>query len=359
MEQAHEIIRSILEVAPIGIYIVNGKGNIDYVNSAMIVISGDTYEQFKSLNVFKLTAYKKLGLDKKIRSVFDGNSFSMESVKYASYHSKKTTVRNFSGIPLEERGEKKALIFVEDITKIKEAEEELIKTMNIKSQFISMVSHELKTPLTVINGYIDIVQDGTAGNLNKKQKEYLDTVKRNADRLTRLINNVLDFQKLKAGRMEFKMEEGNINELLEEVAKQMSPLIKNKGLKLTLSLSKDLPKITFDSDRIIQVLTNLVNNAIKFADKGSITITSKKLKNAIYVSVADTGIGIKKEDMSKLFQSFSQVATEKEKMRGGTGLGLAISKRIIQEHGGKIQVQSEYGKGSTFSFLLPVVERRS
>jgi len=354
MAKIYEIIRAILEVAPIGIYIVNSKGRIDYVNAIMLTISGDTYEDFKTMNVFELPTYKELGLDDKIKSVFDGNSFSMQAVKYTSHFSKKTTVRNIIGIPLEEEKEKKALIFIEDITQIKKAEDESMKAMAIKSQFISTVSHELRTPLAIIKWYLDTVQDETVGKLNEKQKELLTTAKENADRLTRLINNVLDYQKLEVGWTEFKTKEEDVNSLIENAAKNMRPLAVNKKLELKLSLSKDLPEIKIDKDKITQVLTNLINNALKFTDNGTITVTSKKEGNTISIAVSDTGFGIKKEDMDKLFHTFSQIPVSEEGTRGGTGLGLAISKRIVQEHRGKIDVQSEHGKGSTFKIYLPI-----
>lgn len=357
-KNTQDVIRDILEVVPIGVYIVNKKGCVDYVNAPMIVISGDTHDQFKSINVFELDSYKNIGLDKKIREVFEGSSFAMKSVPYTSYYSKKFTYRNIIGIPILEKGEKKALIFIEDITAAKKAEEERKRIMNMKSEFISMVSHELRTPLSVIKEYVDIVQDESMGPLNKQQKEFLTTAKQNIARLTRLINDVLDYQKLEAGRMQFALEEGDINLLIEQIARDISPLIKNKGLKSVLRLAKDLPKITFDKDRITQILTNLINNAVKFTDKGSIAIETSKLENAVCVSVSDTGKGIKKEDLGKLFKSFSQVGKEKGDAVEGTGLGLIISKKIIQGLGGKIEAQSEYGKGSTFQFFLPIEERR-
>jgi len=357
-KKTYGIVRAILEVAPIGIYIVDRKGRVDYVNSAMIIISGDTYEQFKSSNVFKIPICKRLGLDKKIRSVFSGNSFSMESVKYVSPYSRRMTMRNYVGIPLQEEKEKKALIFVEDITQIKKAEEELIKTMNIKSQFISLVSHELKSPLGIVDMYITGLLNMSSENLSDKQKEYLSVTKRNIDRLTRLVRNVLDFQKLESGRMEFKMEKADINELVKQVVADVSPLVRRKGLEIAASLEKDLPEITFDRDKITQVLVNLVNNAMKFTNKGGITVKTLKLKDTICVSVIDTGIGIKREDMDKLFRSFSQIDAGKEQSSDGTGLGLVISKNIVQEHRGKIQVESEFGKGTTFSFTLPIAREK-
>lgn len=358
MDQKQQALRSILEVAPVGIYILNKKGEVEYLNSTMVAISGDSHEQLRSLNILELKQVKDLGLDKKIRAVFEGNAFSLGPLEYTSVFSKKMTIRNFLGVPFEEDNQKKALIFVEDITQIKLAEQEKEKAINIKSHFISMVSHELRTPLAIIKEYIDIVQDGTAGPLNKKQQGFLDTAKQNVERLSRLINNVLDFQKLQAGRMEFKMQTADINQCIEGIAKEMLPLIKDKGLKLDLKLNKDIPKIKFDWDKTTQVLTNLINNAIKFTGKGSISLTSSISANSVCIAVADTGVGIKDKDTDKLFHSFSQLSHTKEGNVAGTGLGLAISKSIIQGQGGKILVKSEYGKGTTFLFYLPIKERR-
>ena len=134
----------------------------------------------------------------------------------------------------------------------------------------------------------------------------------------------------------------------------MRPALRDKDIEFSLHLADGLPKAAFDRDKIAQVLTNLINNAIKFTDDGSVTITTEKSESGIQASVKDTGIGIKEEDMNKLFESFSQIVTEKGRKTGGTGLGLAISRKIIEHHGGKIWTESEYGKGSTFLFVLPV-----
>lgn len=358
IRQTQVMLRSILEIEPLGVYIVNKKGIIDYVNSAMIVISGDTYEQFKSLNVFELPMYKKIGLDKKIRSVFEGHSFKLEPVECTSHFSKKTTIRNFIGIPYEEETEKKALIFVQDITAIKRAEEEMRKAMELKSQFTSMVSHELRTPLAAIKEGISIVFDGIVGELNAKQKEFLDIAKRNVDRLSRLVNDVLGYQKLEADKMMFNMQEGDINDVVIEVEKTMAPAAKEKNLELKIGLENNLPKLRFDKDKIIQVLTNLVNNAIKFTEQGYIIISTCRHKNIVRVSVGDTGRGIKKEDMPKLFQAFEQLKRDGSEEKSGTGLGLTISKDIIGKHNGKIWAESEVGKGTKFHLALPIKERR-
>ncbi len=247
-----------------------------------------------------------------------------------------------------------------DITPRKVAEIKVAQAINAKSEFTSMVSHELRTPLTVIKESVSIVQDGTAGNLNDEQKDFLETAKRNIDRLGRLINDVLDYQKLDAQRMEFVMIEQDLNDVVKEVGTSFKLPLKNKGVDLELRLQNDVPKITFDRDRIIQVLTNLINNAMKFTESGRIVITSETVgHNAVQVSIADSGIGIKEADFEKLFKSFSQISAGSGRQTGGTGLGLVLCKKIIEVHKGKLGVHSTYGKGSTFYFILPIQDRRS
>jgi len=252
-------------------------------------------------------------------------------------------------------GEKTVLqATVRDITLFKKAEEELKKVIALKEDFISIVSHELRTPLGPIKEGVRIILDGITGPVNDDQRDLLSTVERSANRLNRLINNVLDFQKLQAGKMSFNLQDNDIVELINEVHKAMLLLTKPKGLDFTVEYGQDLPKIKFDKDRIMQVLNNLINNAIKFTEQGNIKIIAKKESSAIHVIVEDSGPGIKKEDMPKLFRSFQQLDLAKEKGLGGTGLGLAISKEIILQHKGKIWVESEPGKGASFQFTLPI-----
>ncbi|MCI0481343.1 MAG: cell wall metabolism sensor histidine kinase WalK, partial [Candidatus Dadabacteria bacterium] len=247
---------------------------------------------------------------------------------------------------------------VKNITDRKKSEEALMEAWALKSRFTSMVSHELRTPLTAIKEGISIVQDGTAGTLNDEQKEFLEMSKRNVDRLARLINDVLDYQKLESGKSEFKLEDNDMNEIIKEVGKSMALVANGKGLEMIVYLDEDLPKARFDRDKMTQVLTNLLNNAIKFTEKGEITITCAKNGNNIQVKVQDTGPGIKEEDLSKLFRPFEQLETGGGRKTGSTGLGLAICKDIVERHNGKIWAESEPGKGSTFFVTIPIVERR-
>jgi signal transduction histidine kinase/DNA-binding response OmpR family regulator len=238
-----------------------------------------------------------------------------------------------------------------------------------KSAFLSTVSHELRTPLTSVLGFAKIIRKRleekifpvTEKNDPKTVKtiqqisENLNVVISEGERLTHLINDVLDLAKIEAGKMEWTMEPVNITEIVDRAIAATSALFDQKNLKLEKSIEEDLPKITGDADKLIQVVVNLLSNAIKFTEHGSVLCRIFRKDNEINVSITDTGIGIAKEDYAAVFEQFKQVGgdtlTDKPK---GTGLGLPICKEIIEHHGGRIWLESEAGKGSTFSFALPV-----
>ncbi len=247
-----------------------------------------------------------------------------------------------------------------DVTERKRVEDESRRIEDLKAvtemklHFTSMVSHELRSPLGAIKEGINLVLEGLAGDINNEQKDLLDTAKRNTDRLGRLINNVLDFQRIASGRVKFDIHQHDIKEVTLEVSNTMGILAKEKGLDLVVEVDNNISKIGFDRDRITQVLTNLVSNAIKNTEKGKIVISIKQKTGTVHVMVQDTGLGIKVEDMPKLFLAFEQIDPGKKKDKGGTGLGLIISKEIILGHNGKIWAESEIGKGSIFHFTLPI-----
>lgn len=241
-----------------------------------------------------------------------------------------------------------------DITERKKSEEAFLEAARIKSDFTSMVSHELRTPLASLQEAISLVSEGLEGEINKKQKEILDIANNNVTRLSKFINRVLDFQKFNAGKMEFHIEDNDINTLVKDVRDTMFPSVQKKGLGFILQLDENLPKIKFDNDRIVDVLLNLVNNSVKFTEKGSITVITRLGENFAQISVKDTGSGIKEEDMKRLFQDYEQI----DRKSGGTGLGLAIAQKTIAAHGGKIWAESTFGEGTATHFVLPIREQR-
>jgi len=232
------------------------------------------------------------------------------------------------------------------------------KIEKLKDDFVNTVSHELRTPLTTIKEGIEIIMNDSVGSINEEQKDVLDTAKRNVDRLTRLINGILDVQKLQSEMMKFEKRPEHIDVLAEEVITMMVPLAKRKNLEFQVDLGNVGRPVFVDRDRIIQVMLNLMSNAIKFTERGTVSLVTRQVSDSlVQVSVGDTGIGIKDEDKDKLFQSFSQLETVDHGMTSGTGLGLVICKEIVQQHGGKIWVESEFGKGSRFCFVVPCMER--
>jgi len=241
---------------------------------------------------------------------------------------------------------------------LQEANSKLKVLYDIQKDFSSTISHELRTPLSSIKAAIDIVMSGTAGQVTGEQNDFLGRAKSNVDRLNRLINDILDLAHMESGKTTLNLKSGDINRTIQSVVQAQEAVAQAKGLYLKLSLDAQLPVLLFDSDKIIQVLNNLISNAIKFTSSGGITVSSLKSAkpNEIEVRVQDTGVGIKEKDVVKLFEKFQQLG-EAHQRCAGTGLGLAICKEIIRQHGGKIKVDSKIDQGSCFYFVLPVDER--
>jgi len=238
-----------------------------------------------------------------------------------------------------------------DITERKAAEKAILDMAEAKSKFTSTVSHELRSPLAMIKEATNLVLEGVLGSLSDGQKEMLEITKSNVDRLGRMINNVLEFQKMEAGKATYDQKKNKINQLVKEVTKGAILFAGDRKKDLRMDLQAELPEIAFDWDKITQVLINLLANAIKYSESGPVIIKTRLKSEAIQISVQDSGQGIALEEQEEIFKPFSQGTGKK---KGGTGLGLAIVKEIILAHHGKIWVESEPGKGSTFSFTLPV-----
>jgi signal transduction histidine kinase len=225
-----------------------------------------------------------------------------------------------------------------------------------KSEFISAVSHELRTPLTSIKGYASILMTGKVGEIPEAVKERLAKINSHSDNLVKLINDLLDIARIESGRVEMKTVLQPVKHMLDNIADLLTPQLNNKNLQLRLNIPADTPEIEFDATQVERVFINLVGNAIKFTPPGgNITINAITQwdRQRILFEVADTGIGIKKEDLNKLFSEFFRVDNEINMNVKGTGLGLALAKNIVEAHGGKMWVTSEPGVGTTFHFALP------
>jgi len=243
---------------------------------------------------------------------------------------------------------------IRDITERKQADEKFKEMMELKSQFICTVSHELRTPLTALKEGLGIVLDGIVGEINEKQKKFLEIATRNVDRLGALINDVLDFQKLGAEKMNLDLQENNIGQIVSDVHETMAQSAKKNKVDLVTELPEDLPKAKFDRDKITQVLTNLLSNAIKFTpEQGMASVNVRHKNEELVICVHDTGMGIPKDELPKIFERFYRVKRP-EKQIPGTGLGLAVVHKIVMMHGGRIEVESEVNQGTTFTVFLPL-----
>ena len=226
----------------------------------------------------------------------------------------------------------------------------------LKSAFLATMSHELRTPLNSIIGFTGVILQGMVGPLNAEQHKELGMVYDSAKHLLALINDILDLSKIEAGEVEIFPEEFDVPGLIDRVVKTVSPLAEQKGLEVAASLSPEVGRIYSDRRRVEQILLNLANNAIKFTEKGCVRIEGIVIEEYLQLSVQDTGIGIKPEDMDKLFQTFRQIQTVSTREHEGTGLGLAICKKLVTMLGGEVWAESEYGVGSKFTFTLPLQE---
>ena len=230
----------------------------------------------------------------------------------------------------------------------------------VKSQFLSNMSHELRTPLNSVIGFSRVILKGIDGPINETQTQDITSIYNSGLHLLNLINEILDQSKIEAGKMELHIEEMNVQELVSRVMETASGLVKEKPIQLIAQVAPDLPDVAADEIRIEQVLVNLVSNAVKFTDQGTITISANKqltLRNReeVVFRVADTGIGIHTKDQPKLFQQFSQVDDTSTRRSGGTGLGLSISRSLVELHGGEIGLESSVpGEGSVFYFTIPL-----
>jgi signal transduction histidine kinase len=230
----------------------------------------------------------------------------------------------------------------------------------LKSSFLANMSHELRTPLNSILGFADVILEELDGPLTENMSNDLRLIQKNGAHLLHLINDVLDMAKIEAGRMNLNPENFFLIELLEEVTGLTSSLASERNNALFIESASDQSiSIYADRTRLRQVMINLVNNAIKFTERGKISILMERRDDLVYVAVKDTGIGIPPENLESVFQEFTQVDTSTTRKAGGTGLGLPISRRLVEMHGGRLWAESSgvHGEGSTFMMELPIVAR--
>ncbi len=238
------------------------------------------------------------------------------------------------------------------------ANRELQEMDRLKSEFLATMSHELRTPLNSIIGFTGIILKGLAGEINQEQEKQLSLVYGSANHLLNLINDLLDLSRIESGKMEVFVTDFRIEEVVSEVAQTLEPMISQKGLQLVTDLTGGIPEISSDRKKIFQILLNLVNNAVKFTDKGEIRVNCTMADHNLVVRVSDTGIGIEQEKMACLFEAFRQIDGSAQRRYEGAGLGLYLCRKLVTLLGGTIGATSEHGQGSCFTFSLPARRTR-
>jgi signal transduction histidine kinase len=232
--------------------------------------------------------------------------------------------------------------------------EKLEEASKLKSQFLANVNHELRTPLSSIIGYARLLRRETEGQIPPLQRENLEDLLHNAERLLGLIDSLLDFAKIEAGKMEIKVEPVKIDALVQEAAAMVEPMLSVNSVRIVRDIPPDIAALNTDREKLRQIILNLLGNAVKFTDRGEIRVSACQQNGDFSLAVADTGIGIDQADMDRIFEEFDRGQLSSAAGYRGTGLGLAIVKRLVDVLDGSIVVESEVGKGSTFTLKLPV-----
>jgi PAS domain S-box-containing protein len=242
--------------------------------------------------------------------------------------------------------------------KLKKANEKLKEYNQLKDEFVSTASHELRTPLSIIMGAIRLTLDEIPGKIVEEQRDVLATAMENVQRLGRIVDSLLSISKIESGKLDLQKTVINICELIKDTVSNYEPLAQEKGIRLGCEFPQESVDICLDPDKTKEVLINLISNSLKFTPEGGwVKVICTKQDGEVLVSVQDSGVGIAKEDIPKLFDKFTQFGRKAGPGEKGTGLGLAIAKKLIEMHGGKIEVESEVNQGTTFTISLPLTTK--
>jgi hypothetical protein len=371
--EAEKKYRLIFENSPLGIFDFDNEGTVRHCNDNLIKILDLPKEEIIGFNL--MTSLRDEKMKAAFESVFSKNSGYYEGEYKSTTGEKITPIRACYSPNLSEDGSVLGGIgIIEDITERKKAEmamkkyahelamanEELKSLDRMKDEFLSNVSHELNTPIVSIKGYSNLIYDESLGVINDKQRDALEVVLRNTQRLISVVNSLLYISMVQAESIEYNFEDVLIPDIIGNVADEMMPQIRKKGLYLKKRVHDDLPLVKGDREKLAILFTNLLDNAIKFTDSGGQVLIEvekgkqeKKEERTIHIRITDTGIGIPEEFIPKLFQRFYQIDASTRRKYGGNGLGLYISKSIVDAHEGQIWVESEKDVGTTVHVRLP------
>ncbi len=345
--EARNQARAILNSMTDGVIALNKNGEVLFINPVVEKIFGSS--QLSSYGKNILGVIRNYDVERLLeRALKTGRPLTQE-VRLIYPEPK---VFNLHAAPLKGQGAEQGgiVVLLRDITERKALEE-------MRSQFVANVSHELRTPLTSIRGYLETLLDGAIED-PAATRHFLEIMNKETERLTRLVDDLLDLSKIEERRVVHRWQPVQLADPINRVVTMFRPQANEKNLALTAEVPADLPAVHGDPDMLTQVLINLVDNAVKYTPAGGkVTVLAGVTGGDVRVSVTDTGIGIPPESLPRIFERFYRVDKARSRELGGTGMGLAIVKHIIRAHGGKTYVESAVGKGSTFSFTLPVEER--
>ena len=349
--------RSLFESNIDAIMTTDPFGIITDVNKQMEVLTGCTRDELIGAP-FKNYFTDPDGAETSIKKVLREKKVTNYELTARARDGKETVV-SFNATTFYDRDRKLQGVFAaaRDVTEHKRFEQSLLEANRMKSEFLANMSHELRTPLNGIIGFTEFLIDEKPGPLKTKQKEYLGDVLSSARHLLQLINDVLDLAKVEAGKMELHPETFPVHKAVEEVAAGIQGIANKKHIAISIEIGAVLDAVTLDQHKFKQILYNLLSNAVKFSDDGGqVSIKARRLDLQHFeVQIHDTGIGIKPEDVDRLFTEFEQLDSGTARRFEGTGLGLALTKKIVEFQGGRISLESHPGKGTVFTVVLPVV----
>ena len=352
--------RNLMEQSRDGIVILDTNGKVFETNRAYARMLGYSMEEMQTLYVWDWDAsYTKEQIHEMCQKT-DENGRYLETKQRRKDGRIIDVEINSNSVKFADK--KLILCICRDISERKQTENELLEAKQAaetasraKDEFLSTMSHELRTPLNSILGFADILQSGSFGEINEMQAEYLSYISKSGKHLLAIINNILDLAKAESGKMKLNYEIFYIFEVLDEIKMTLEPLAIKKDIKLTIAEEVPIEIIEADKTKFKEIFYNLVSNAIKFTpEKGTVDVNFRATQDLFSARVKDTGIGIAKEDMDKLFQPFKQLNPYLNHEYEGTGLGLTITKKFVDMHGGNIVVKSKPGEGSEFIFTIPI-----
>jgi two-component system phosphate regulon sensor histidine kinase PhoR len=339
LSQEKARLETILRTMADGVLVVDGKKRIVMMNPAAEAMFGIPTGEAIGRDHLELTHH--FDLDQALTRVLDTGEPAQLEIRRARPEEQVLEARlAYFG---KDRG---VLLVMQDITRARKLEQ-------MRTEFVSNVTHELRTPLTAIRGFAETLLEGALDDPDDA-RHFVGIIAREGEQLGHLIDDILDLSRIEGGRWKVKKEPFHLRQLAEETVGRLAARAADLGVDLRLEIPEDLPELQGDTGRLAQVLLNLVDNALKYTPSGgSVTVAAEELGNMVRVKVTDTGTGIPKADLPRLFERFYRVDKARSRQTGGTGLGLSIVKHIVEAHGGTVGVESDLGKGATFMFTLP------